>query len=109
MADLSENLRKILLLPQDSARDEELFAFIERSAADDPETAVEAAKYILEYYKRGWALLLCVKALVLVDIPRALEVAETIEDEYNRLRAKHTIEFTEAKLRNKTGFDPSWN
>jgi hypothetical protein len=109
MPEFSDELRKLLLLPDDNARDEELFAFVERIADDDPESAVKAAQSIAELYKRGWALLLCVKALVNIDVARALDVAEIIEDEYNRLRAKHTIEFTEAKRRKRSGFDPIWN
>jgi hypothetical protein len=109
MLDFSDELRKLLLLPDDNARDEELFAFVERVSKDDPESAINAAKNISELYKRGWALLLCVKALVHIDIEKAVEVAEIIEDEYNRLRARHTIEFTEAKQKKREGFDPSWN
>jgi len=109
MPEFSDELRKLLLLPDNNARDEELFAFVERTAADDPESAVNAAQNISELYKRGWALLLCVKALVNIDVARALEIAEIIEDEYNRLRARHTIEFTEAKRLKRKGFDPNWN
>ena len=109
MPEFSDELRKLLMLPDENSRDEELFAFVERTAANDPESAVKAAQNIAELYKRGWALLLCVKALVDIDVPRALEVAGIIEDEYNRLRAKHTIEFTEAKRRKRSGFDPNLN
>ncbi len=109
MADFSDELRKLLLIPDETARNEELFAFVERVASQDPDNAVEAAKSINELYKRGWALLICVQALVNIDMEKAAEVAGIIEDEYNRLRAKHTIEFTLAKLRKESGFDPTWN
>jgi hypothetical protein len=104
-----EELQRILFLPKGDARDDELFAFVERSAKYAPDESVEAARSIAELYKRGWALLLCVKALVHIDVAKANDVAGIIEDEYNRLRAKHTIEFTEAKKRRAKGFDPSWN
>ena len=109
MSDLSKELRKLLLLPDNDSRDEELFAFVEQFASDDPDSAVEAARNICELYKRGWALLLCVKALSIINIEKARNVANIIEDEYNRLRAKHTIEFTEARQRREKGFDPNWN
>jgi hypothetical protein len=109
MEGFPEELTKILLNPDANLRDEELFAFVERIADDDPSTAIEAANSIGEYYKRGWALLLCVQALVKLDIERARTVAATIEDEYNRFRAEHTILFTEAKKNKKTGFEPGMN
>ena len=109
MPGFEEELENILLLPEGELRDDELFAFVERRTEADPEVSVKAATCIGEKYKRGWALLLCVKALVHTDIGRARKVAELIEDEYNQLRAKQTIEFTIAKLHKKSGFDPSWN
>ena len=109
MTDYGQELKAILGMPPGDERDAELFAFVERTAHADPDSSVHAARNIGEYYKRGWALLLCVKALVDVDMDKAREVAMTIEDEYNRLRAKHTIEFTEAKRLKESGFDPSWN
>ena len=109
MTGFSDQLRKILLNPDAKLRDEELFGLVERVADKSPDTAVEAAKSIGELYKRGWALLLCVKALVNIDMDKAHEVAALIEDEYNQHRARHTIEFTEAKKKKGGGFDPKWN
>ncbi len=104
-----EELDKILLIADADARDEALFGFVQRVAEASPEDAVKAARAIAELYKRGWALLTCVQALVKVDMERARCVAGIIEDEYNRLRARHTIEFTEARKRKEAGFDERWN
>jgi len=109
MPDRNEELQEILSLADDEKRDESLFAFVERNSETDPEASVNAANSIGELYKRGWALLMCVKALVDIDMGKAKEVAGTIEDEYNKLRAKQTIDFTMAKLLAEEGFDPSWN
>lgn len=109
MPDQNEELQKMLQLVDDEKRDEGLFAFVERNSETDPDVSVSAANSIGEYYKRGWALLLCVKALVNIDMDKAEEVAGTIEDEYNKLRARQTIDLTVAKLLAEEGFDPSWN
>ena len=109
MPDRKDELDNILLLPDAEKRDEALFAFVERTAAIDPYTSLTAARSIGELYKRGWGLLLCVKALVHIDMEKAEEVTTTIEDEYNRHRAEHTIEFTKLKHRSEEGGDPSWN
>ena len=109
MPDLNEELQEILSLADDEKRDESLFAFVERNSETDPDASVSAANSIKEYYKRGWALLICVKALVNIDMDKAEEVAGTIEDEYNKLRSRQTIDFKMAKLLAEEGFDPSWN
>lgn len=109
MPDLNKELQEILSLADDEKRFDALFAFVERNSETDPDTSVSAANSIGELYKRGWALLMCVKALVNIDMDKAKEVAGTIEDEYNKLRAKQTIDFTVAKLLAEEGFDPSWN
>jgi hypothetical protein len=111
MPDINDELRIILQLSDPGKRDDELFAFVERTAPIDPDSSLTAANSVGELYKRGWALLLCVKALVHTDMEKAEEVAATIEDEYNKLRAHHTIEFTKLKHRSIPGGggDPSWN
>ena len=109
MPDQNEELQKILQLVDDEKRDESLFAFVERNAETDPDASVRAARSIKEYYKRGWALLICVKALVNIDMEKAEEVARTIEDEYNKLRSRQTIDFKMAKLLAEEGFDPNLN